>query len=343
MRKFVFVMLGLLALNASTALAQDAVPNSDLDPRSLLHKAASGDASAAYMLGYYYQTGSGGVKQNYDQALEWYKMSAKQAYVPAEVNLANMLAQGLGTERDTATAARWYYSATLTGQPTAENALANLYYAGDGVTKDLKKAFEYYTRAQKHGSVEAAKHLGDMYLNGEAYDDKGAKLPASDTDALKWYLFAAKRGNAGAQRQIAELEKQGRAGSMKGGMGELYKSAASKGDANAQYNLGHMYETGEGDIPKDMGVALKWYRRAANQGQAEAQNALGHAYFEGKGIAQDYPTAWFWFSLAASSSNKEGFGSDRDLAALKLTPDQITAGQAQIQAFKAQAESAGQP
>ncbi len=344
MWKLVFVLLMSAALQALPAYAQEAaVVTGDMDVRALLRKAQGGDAMASYALGYDYQTGSGGVRQDYVQALNWYKESAKQAYVPAEVNLANMYATGMGTEQDTATAARWYYSAALTGQPVAENALANLYYTGDGVPKDLKKAFEYYSRAQKHGSIDAAKHLGDMYLNGEAYDEKGARLPANDAEAVKWYMMAAKRGNAGAQRQIAQLEKDGRAGSLKGGIAELYKSAATKGDANAQYNLGHLYETGAEGVTADMGTALKWYRRAANQGQPDAQDALGHAYFEGKGIAQDYPSAWFWFTLAATNSKKETYSSDRDLAALKLTPEQISVGQEQIQAFKAQPESAGQP
>ena len=45
---------------------------------------------------------------------------------------------------------------------------------------------------------------------------------------------------------------------------------ADQGDAAAQYNLGYMYEIGEG-VPQDYVQALKWYRKAAEQGDASAR------------------------------------------------------------------------
>jgi TPR repeat protein len=50
------------------------------------------------------------------------------------------------------------------------------------------------------------------------------------------------------------------------GQGEPY-------DAKAQFNLGVMYDKGEG-APRDHAEAMKWYRKAADQGNAEAQLAL---------------------------------------------------------------------
>ena len=40
---------------------------------------------------------------------------------------------------------------------------------------------------------------------------------------------------------------------------------AEQGSANAQFNLGGMYEYGEG-VPQDYKTAAKWYRLAAEQG-----------------------------------------------------------------------------
>ena len=37
---------------------------------------------------------------------------------------------------------------------------------------------------------------------------------------------------------------------------------AQRGDAEAQYNLGYMYATGEG-VPEDHTEAVKWYRLVA--------------------------------------------------------------------------------
>jgi TPR repeat protein len=52
-----------------------------------------------------------------------------------------------------------------------------------------------------------------------------------------------------------------------------YRKAAEQGDADAQFNLGDMSNTGEG-VTKDRSEARKWYRKAANQGQADAQRQI---------------------------------------------------------------------
>ena len=52
-----------------------------------------------------------------------------------------------------------------------------------------------------------------------------------------------------------------------------YSKAAEQGDANAQYNLGLMYNSGEG-IPRDDAEAVKWWRKAAEKGLAAAQCIL---------------------------------------------------------------------
>jgi TPR repeat protein len=42
----------------------------------------------------------------------------------------------------------------------------------------------------------------------------------------------------------------------------MFRTVAKQGDAWAQYNLGVMYDDGEG-VPHDFGKAMKWYRMAA--------------------------------------------------------------------------------
>ena len=49
---------------------------------------------------------------------------------------------------------------------------------------------------------------------------------------------------------------------------------AEAGNANAQSNLGRIYEAGDG-VPKDAVKAVEWYQKAAVQGNAVAQSNLG--------------------------------------------------------------------
>jgi len=51
------------------------------------------------------------------------------------------------------------------------------------------------------------------------------------------------------------------------------RKAAERGYASAQYNLGVMYEYGQG-VSQDYGEALIWYRKAARQGDEMAKNKL---------------------------------------------------------------------
>nr|WP_271873207.1 tetratricopeptide repeat protein [Rubripirellula sp.] len=76
------------------------------------------------------------------------------------------------------------------------------------------------------------------------------------------------------------------------------KKAAESGDATAQFNLGKMYESGQG-VPQDYADAMKWYRLAADQGYAKAQINIGVMYDNGQGVPQDYAEAMKWYRLAA--------------------------------------------
>ena len=80
------------------------------------------------------------------------------------------------------------------------------------------------------------------------------------------------------------------------------RKKAEKGDADAQYNLGVMYQIGEG-VPKDSAEAVKWYRLAADQGLARAQTNLGWMYKIGDGVPKDSPEAMKWYRLAADQGN----------------------------------------
>ena len=81
-----------------------------------------------------------------------------------------------------------------------------------------------------------------------------------------------------------------------------FRSAAEQGNAVAQYNLGEVYENGNG-VKRDYKEALRWYLLAAKQGHAEAQKNIGKMYSAGRGVIQDYKQAVYWLKLAAKQGN----------------------------------------
>ena len=83
---------------------------------------------------------------------------------------------------------------------------------------------------------------------------------------------------------------------------DLYTKAASQGNAEAQSNLGWMYQHGQ-CVAKDYQSAFFWYQKAANQGFAAAQNNLGSMYFYGQHVEEDYQQALKWYKNAASGGS----------------------------------------
>ena len=83
---------------------------------------------------------------------------------------------------------------------------------------------------------------------------------------------------------------------------ENARQFAEQGDANAQYELGRMYDNGEG-VPQNYVEAAKWYRQAADQGDAMAQNNLGVMHYKGQGVPQNDAEAFRWYRLAADQGD----------------------------------------
>ena len=79
---------------------------------------------------------------------------------------------------------------------------------------------------------------------------------------------------------------------------------AQDGNAEAQNNMGHMYEEGFG-VAQNYATAMEWYRQAAASGLAEAEHNIGLLYNNGYGVAQNFIEAVKWFKLAAAKDLKE--------------------------------------
>jgi uncharacterized protein len=106
----------------------------------------------------------------------------------------------------------------------------------------------------------------------------------------------------------------------------LIRRLAEEGLATAQFNLGQMYDKGEGGLPKDFAAAASWYRKAAEQGIADAQVNLGVMYGAGRGVPQDYVLAHMWLNLAAAGGTKDA-AEGRERVTAKMTPAQVAEAQ----------------
>ena len=124
-------------------------------------------------------------------------------------------------------------------------------------------------------------------------------VPQDDASAVRRYRLAAEQGNADAQFNLGTMYDNGQGVPQDYAEAvRLYRLAADQGNAIGQFNLGVMYEHGQG-VPQDYAEALRWYRLSADQGYASAQFNLGVTHANGQGVLQDYTEAVRWFRLAA--------------------------------------------
>ena len=84
-----------------------------------------------------------------------------------------------------------------------------------------------------------------------------------------------------------------------------WTSLAEQGDAKAQFNLGIMYERGQG-VLQDYKTAVKWYILSAEQGYAKAQYNLGVMYALGQGVIEDKVYAHMWGNILNSNGHEDG-------------------------------------
>ncbi len=79
---------------------------------------------------------------------------------------------------------------------------------------------------------------------------------------------------------------------------------------------------------------MRWYRLAAEQGVAQAQynlgsmyDNLGSMYEYGRGVLQDNILSHMWYNIGSANGNKKS-SEWRDMIAAKMTPQDISKAQA---------------
>jgi TonB family protein len=112
---------------------------------------------------------------------------------------------------------------------------------------------------------------------------------------MTWYLGAADKGNAQAQNNIGWLYESGLGVNQDYAEAMAwYYRAADQGLAQAQTNIGWLYQNGFG-IKQDYAAAMTWYRKAADQGDAQAEGNIGSLYESGLGVQQNHDEALNWY------------------------------------------------
>lgn len=275
---------------------------------SQLTKAADqGDAIAMYLLGNAYASGTG-TSRDEAKAKEMYAKFIAVGEADSGENagsgriqayLADCYAYGKGTEKNVdkaAAAAEKAASADLTVFDMVK--LADSYVEGVFTkTDDTADAAEAADTIAAEATAE-----GETETETPAIPAEAEGLYAKALDSIKTLTDA---GNVKAKKALGDYYFNGYAGVAQDYAKalELYTEAGEKGDADAQAQVGYIYQYGCGVDP-DYEKAMEWNNRAAQQGNAQGQAQIGWLYQQGLGVTQNLDEAGRWYTRAADQGNK---------------------------------------
>lgn len=162
--------------------------------------AEQGQADAQYNLGKLYEHGTG-VDQDYNESVKFYQCAAEQGDADAQCNLGFMHERGRGLAQDDKEAAKWYRLAATQGDAGAQFNLASMYATGTGVGQDDKEAFKWYQLSAKQGDADSQSILGNMYA-------KGIGVPRDFAAVVQWWQLAAAQGHDGARTALNHVQQR---------------------------------------------------------------------------------------------------------------------------------------
>jgi len=304
-----------------------------------LELAEQGVVKAQYKLGLIYGKGKG-VAKDYSKAFKWWNLAAEKGNGKAQTNLGWMYEMGKGVPKNAQKAANWYQLASNQGFAKAQEKLNLLLYKtkefknlkekSSKEIKDLQtinaalnselnqiksenaKAIEATNQANAKAEQEQLASISDNHseLNTGSVSFRGDALDVASYSEDTFtevgdYINDSDR----LHEAINSLDKKEFVTAH-----QLFLDLADKGIAEAQINLGMMFESGQG-VPQDFNEAIRWYRLAADQKLIKAQEklnlllkkaaepqinlSLGMMFESGQGVPQDFNEAIRWYRLAA--------------------------------------------
>jgi TPR repeat protein len=263
-----------------------------------LELAEQGVVKAQYKLGLIYGKGKG-VAKDYSKAFKWWNLAAEKGNGKAQTNLGWMYEMGKGVPKDAQKAANWYQLASNQGFAKAQEKLnlllnktkefKNLKEKSSKEIKDLQtinaalnselnqiksenaKAIEATNQANAKAEQEQLASISDNHseLNTGSVSFRGDALDVASYSEDTFtevgdYINDSDR----LHEAINSLDKKEFVTAH-----QLFLDLADKGIAEAQINLGMMFESGQG-VPQDFNEAIRWYRLAADQKLIKAQEKL---------------------------------------------------------------------
>lgn len=242
------------------------------------------------------------IRQDHQRSFEWCSKAAAQKYPQAVALLGYFHRKGIGCIIDSEEAMALFRQGIELGDAECLFQLAEMYRLGEGIEENQDEAKRYYRQAAAKGHKTARQYLDELYGV-----QRGNSSPIRQMNSLDQLRMAASRGDAESQYQMALAYRNGTGGAIQTSSSSFYwcRKAADQGHSKAMGLLGIMYRTGFGCSP-DSRQAFRFFSLAAERGDVESIFQQGEMYRLGEGTGQNAGMAAAMFELAARKGHAEG-------------------------------------
>lgn len=187
-----------------------------------------------------------------------------------------------------------------TGNMQDQYILGYMYEYGLNILQDFKKAERWYEKASENGHTKAMLALGRLYRSGK----EGQGVPRSINRALSWFHAAAKAGDPNGWYELGLVYEAGDGVFQNDKKAfAAYQVAAEGGVLNAHVKLGIFYQYGRG-VEKDIRSAIKHYKELGEKTtnpnvKKRVSILLGGVYAEVASAQSELTESMKWYRVAA--------------------------------------------
>jgi len=208
--------------------------------------AANGNTDAENAIGGLYDSGTGGVPQDFAESRRWYRLGAEHGDQWAQLNLGYVNSLGRGAPQDEVEALRWYRLAAAQGNAFAEQNIGADYAAGrGGLPRDYTEALRWLHMAADQGNPAAQFNIAGLYYRGEG-------VAQNYPEAFRWYRLVTQQADRWSTYPVPAVVRM---------------------VARAEAMVGTMYSAGQG-VDADPVQARTWITKASALGDPLAQKWL---------------------------------------------------------------------
>lgn len=155
--RIISTMLSLFLLSPGAGFGDEPQPTPETVAQ--WHRDATlGMPYAQHNIGLMYAKGDG-VRQDFQEAFKWFRLSAEQGFADAQDNMGDAYFRGEGVPRDYRKAFEWYRMSAVNGYNKGQHNLALMYLNGYGVRKNREEAKAWFSRACQSGLGKACDSL----------------------------------------------------------------------------------------------------------------------------------------------------------------------------------------